>query len=65
MAYRFQETTPPDPATLIGIDQSDQDWLRDEDFADSPRGGPAGFVALLVIAGAVMFVGALIAGMPW
>ncbi len=62
MTYRLHETTPPDPATHIGIDQSDQDWLREQ---GSRQGKPSGVFVLAGIVGALMFAGGWIAGMPW
>jgi len=58
----IKETTPTPPESIIGIDVKDMDWLRDKDFEDSPRGGPAGFVALLII-GLGCFAVAYIAGL--
>lgn len=62
MTYRLHETTPPDPDTLIDIDQCDQDWLREQ---GTRQGRPSGIFLLLAVAGVVMFVGAWVAGMPW
>ena len=49
MSMKTRETTPTPPESIIGIDVKDMDWLRDKDFEGSPRGGPAVYVALLII----------------
>ncbi len=61
MSMKTRETTPK-PKSIIGLDVKNMDWLRDKDFEGSPRGGPAGFVALLII-GLGCFAVAYVAGL--